>query len=308
MWDALIVTPFINALLFIYNLVGQNFGIAIILFTILIRLITHPLMASQIKGSKSMQALQSDPEYKEMMEKYKGDREKLAAEQMRIYKEKNIKPFASCLPTLIQFPIIIGLYQAIIAALASTPVELINLTRHIYPALLKVEALIPLNARFLWMDLGQPERLNLPFLSFGIPVLAIVVVVTTFLQSKLITPPSSNPNDQGAQMAKMMNWYMPIFMGYLAWTLASGLSLYFVISNLIGIGQYALLGSLNWSNLLPKSKRPAPAAAVAGPTKKSDSVVQLATSSRSEPQKKADDSSTNRGNKQIRPPRKKNRS
>ncbi len=167
-------------------------------------------------------------------------------------------PFASCLPTLIQFPIIIGLYQAIIQTMASTPIELLKLVRHIYPALLKVESLIPLNSRFLWMDLGQPERLYIPGLSFGIPILVIIVVVTTYMQSKLITPPSNNPGDQAAQMSKWMNWYMPIFMGYLAWTLASGLALYFVVSNLIGIGQYALLGKINWSNLNPFQKATPP--------------------------------------------------
>jgi YidC/Oxa1 family membrane protein insertase len=106
------------------------------------------------------------------------------------------------------------------------------------------------------MDLGQPERLNLPFLPFGIPILAIIVVVTTYVQSKLMTPPSTSPNDQSSQMMNMMNLYMPFLMGYLALTLASGLALYFVASNLIGILQYALLGKLNWSNLLP-SRKPA---------------------------------------------------
>ena len=258
MWDAIIITPFINVLLFIYNLVGQNFGIAIILFTLLIRLVTHPLMAKQIKGSQAMQQMQNDPEWQAIQKKYKDDKEKLAAEQMRFYKERKISPFASCLPTLIQFPIIIGLYQAIIQTMASTPIELLKLVRHIYPALLKVESLIPLNSRFLWMDLGQPERLYIPGLSFGIPILVIIVVVTTYMQSKLITPSSNNPGDQAAQMSKMMNWYMPIFMGYLAWTLASGLALYFVVSNLIGIGQYALLGKINWSNLNPFQKATPP--------------------------------------------------
>ena len=82
MWDAIIITPFINVLLFIYNLVGQNFGIAIILFTILIRLITHPLMVQQIKGTQGMQDLQKNEKWMEIQEKYKGDKEKLAQEQM----------------------------------------------------------------------------------------------------------------------------------------------------------------------------------------------------------------------------------
>lgn len=257
MWDALIITPFINVLLFIYKLVG-NFGVAIILFTILIRLITHPLMVSQIKGSKAMSSMQQDKRWIDIQAKYKNDKEKLAVEQQKLMKDMGINPFSSCLPTLIQFPIIIGLYQAVIQAMASSPLEMMNLTRHIYPALLKVSSLIPLNNQFLWMDLGTPERLNLPGIPFGIPILAIVVAATTYLQSRLITPPSttnpSDPNNQAAMMTKMMNLYMPFLMGYMALTLASGLSVYFLTSNLIGIAQYALLGQLNFKNLLPKKK------------------------------------------------------
>ncbi len=256
MWDALIITPFVNVLLLIYNTVGQNFGIAIILFTLLIRLITHPLTARQLKSSQAMQDMQKDERWLAIQKKYKDDKEKLAQEQMKFYQELGINPLASCLPTLIQFPIIIGLYQSVTRALASTPLDLLSFTRHIWPGLLKVETLIPLNNQFLWMDLGQPERVVLPFLPFGIPVLAIVVVATTYLQSKLMTPPSSGPNDQSAQMMGMMNIYMPLLMGYMAWTLASGLALYFLVSNVIGILQYAMLGKLNWSNLLP-SRKPA---------------------------------------------------
>ncbi len=252
MWDAF-VGIFINVLLYIYQLVG-NFGVAIILFTILIRLLTHPLTVRQLKGTQKMQDLQKDKRWIEIQTKYKNDREKLSQEQMKLYQELGINPLSSCLPTLIQFPIIIGLYQAVIQALASTPVELLKLTGHVYPWLLRVESLIPLNSRFLWMDLGSPERLNLPFLSFGIPVLAIVVTASTYIQSKLMTPPSTTPGDQTAMMSNMMNLYMPFLMGYLALTLASGLSLYFLVSNIIGIAQYAILGKVNWRNLLPTRK------------------------------------------------------
>jgi len=171
MWDSLIITPFINTLLFIYTLVWNNFGIAIILFTILIRLITYPLSIQQLKGATAMQELQKDKRWIEMQKKYKGDKEKLAQEQMALYKELGINPLASCLPTIIQFPVIIGLYQSIIRSLASTPTQLLELISHIYPGFLSVSALIPLNSHFLWMDLGRPERLNIPFIPFGIPVL-----------------------------------------------------------------------------------------------------------------------------------------
>jgi YidC/Oxa1 family membrane protein insertase len=250
MWNTLIIEPMVNALLFIYSLVG-NFGIAIILFTILIRLITHPLTASQVKSTAKMTELQKSKKWQEMQKKYKDDKTKLSQEQMALYKELGINPMGSCLPMLIQFPIIIGLYQSVTRAMAASPFQLLDLSKLIYP-FINASELIPLKSQFLWMNMGQPERLNI--FGVAIPVLTILVVITTFLQSKLMTPPPANPGDQAAQMSKMMNLYMPLLMGYFAYTLASGLALYFVVGNLVGIAQYAILGKLNWRNLLPKKK------------------------------------------------------
>ena len=261
MWDLLIINPFTNALLWIYDVLGHNYGVAIILFTILIRLITWPLNGQQLKGAKVMQDLQNDKEWLDIQKKYAKDKEKLAQEQMRIYKERGINPFASCLPTLIQFPIIIGLYQSITRALAATPLGLLQLARGIYP-FLSTSALIPLNNRFLWMDLGRPEGIPFPagftlsFLPYGFPTLAIVVAITTYLQTKLTMPPpsTSNPNDQTAAMTGMMSIYMPLFLGWLVLNYASGLAVYFVTSNVLGIIQYAMMGRVNWRNLLPGAK------------------------------------------------------
>jgi YidC/Oxa1 family membrane protein insertase len=86
MWDTIIIQPMVNVLIFIYYLIGNNFGIAIILFTILIRLITWPLNAQQMKGAQAMQELQSDKEWQDIQKKYAKDKEKLSQEQMRIYK------------------------------------------------------------------------------------------------------------------------------------------------------------------------------------------------------------------------------
>ena len=159
MWDTIIIQPMTNLLLWIYDMLGHGphmFGLAIILFTILIKVITWPLNASQVKGAQAMQELQNDKEWQDIQKKYAKDREKIAQEQMRIYKERGINPFASCLPTLIQFPIIIGLYQSITRALSATPLDMLKLARTIYP-FQNVEGIIPLNSKFLWMDLGRPE-------------------------------------------------------------------------------------------------------------------------------------------------------
>ena len=250
MWDTYLITPMTNVLLFIYDLIGHNFGIAIILFTIFIRALTWPLTAQQLKGTQGMQELQKDKEWLGIQKKYKNDKEKLASEQMRIYKERGINPFGSCLPTLIQFPIIIGLYRAIITSLAATPLSLLNLSRNLY-SFLDVSQIIPLNSHFLWMDLGRPESISI--FGFAFPSLAVIVVITSYIQSKLMTPPS-NPGDQSAAMGNMMAIYMPFLMGYFAMTFASGLALYFITSNLLGIAQYAMMGRANWSNLIPGKK------------------------------------------------------
>ena len=239
-----IIVPFTNALIFIYGLIGQNFGLAIILFTIVVRLATYPLTASQLKSTRAMQELQKDKKWIQVQKKYKDDREKLSQEQMKIYQERGINPLGSCLPTLIQFPVIIGLYWSVTRALADTPMQLLTFARNI--SLPNIAELIPLNSQFLWMDLGQPERLKLDFLPFGIPVLAIIVMITSYLQTKLMSPTAGgDAGGQSAQMGKMMNIYMPLLMGYISYIYSAGLALYFVTSNIVSMAQYGLTGRFN---------------------------------------------------------------
>lgn len=246
MWNTIIVYPFTNALLWIYDLVG-NFGVAILLFTILIRTLTYPLTASQMKQTAAMQDMQKSKKWQDMQKKYKDDKERLAQEQMKLYKELGVNPFGSCLPTLIQFPIIIGLYRSIIMAMASTPLNMLELTRAIYPVL-DVSKLIPLNRAFLGMDLGATGGI-------GIIVLAVIVAATTWVQSKLTmpAPASSNPNDPSAQMGQSMTMMMPLMLGYFTYISPAGLGLYFLASNVVSVLQYAMMGRVDWSNLLPKS-------------------------------------------------------
>jgi YidC/Oxa1 family membrane protein insertase len=238
MWNTIILEPMINALIFIYSLLGGNFGLAILLFTAFVRLITLPLTYQQMRGSLVMQEIQESDKYKKMQEKYKDDRQKLAEKQMELYREMGYNPFSGCLGLIIQFPIIIGLYQAIIRTMAATPAQLFDLSKHIYDFI--PASLIPLNSQFLWMNLGQPERLSLSFIPFDIPVLTVLVVVSTYLQTKLTTANTAG-DSQTAGMTQMMSLYMPLLLGYFAYTLASGLALYFVASNLLGILQGVLM-------------------------------------------------------------------
>ncbi len=169
-----------------------------------------------------------------------------------MHQEMGINPLGSCLPTLVQFPIIIGLYWSVTRSLASTPIELLNFARGI--ALPNIGELIPLNSHFLWMDLGQPERLVLDFLPVGIPVLAILVMITSYYQTKMMSPSSAGNGGQASQMSGMMNIYMPLIMGYISYIYSAGLALYFVTGNIVSMIQYYLLRRKGTDETTPTSK------------------------------------------------------
>ncbi len=256
LWGTIILQPMLNGLLLLYQLLFHNFVLAILVFTALIRAITWPLTASQMKSTRKLSELQQSESYKKIQEKYKGDREKLTQEQMRLYQEAGVSPFGSCLPLLIQFPVLIGLYQAISQAMAASPVQLFDLSRHIYTWLPNAASLIPIDNHFLWMNLGLPDRTFL---------LTVLVVVSTYLQSKMITPPSTG-DQQAAQMSSSMTLTMPLVMGFMSLNFPSGLAIYWIATNLFSIVQTALTQPVDWKNVLSFSLTPrrAPAAPVKG--------------------------------------------
>ena len=250
----IIVNPFITILLFLCQILGGNVVLAIIVFTILVRLATYPLTMKQQRSTKAMQEIQ--PEMKKLQEKYKNDRERLAAAQMELYREYGVNPLAGCLPLLIQFPILIGLYRAIVATLAATPLQLLDLSGRLW--IDDLSSAVPMDSRFLWLNLATPDPLY---------ILPILVVVTTWLQQKLLTPATASSasgdksTDQAAAMSRQMMMLMPIMFGFFSLSFASGLSIYFIVSNIIGIGQYSMMGKIDLKQALglKKGEEPAPA-------------------------------------------------
>ncbi|NDJ78268.1 MAG: membrane protein insertase YidC [Chloroflexi bacterium] len=240
-----ITNPFITILLFLYQILGGNVVLAIIVFTILVRVALYPLTLKQHRSTKAMQQLQ--PELKKLQEKYKNDRERLAQAQWDLYREYGVNPLAGCLPLLIQLPIMLGLYRAIVASMAATPLQLLELSERIYVHPLSSQ--VPLQNQFLWLNLGVPDPLY---------ILPILVVATTFLQQKLLMPSTPKPepgsgdsaSDQAAAMSRQMMTIMPIMFGIFSLSFASGLSIYFIASNIIGIGQYAAMGRIDFRRIL----------------------------------------------------------
>jgi YidC/Oxa1 family membrane protein insertase len=251
MWDTYILNPMINAMIYLYMVLGGNFGLAIIVFTILIRIVTFPLMFQSQQSAKKMQELQQSKEWQDVQKKYAKDREKLALEQQRLMSEAKVNLLGGCWPTLIQFPILIGLYQAITNALPTSPMQLFGLSQRLYSYIPNVVGLIPIAKQFLWMDLSVPDSLTiagLPFGITGIPILPILVLVTSWVSQRMIPMTSTDP--QQAQTTNMMNIFMVIIITQFSLTLPSGLSVYYVLSNLLTIAQFMLMGRVDWRRVV----------------------------------------------------------
>ena len=259
----LLTIPILNFMVFIYSTLSNNFGLAIIGLTCLMFLITLPLTFRQQRSMKEMQEqqakLRQDKRYKKIMEKYKGDKQKQQQELLKLQNELGLNPLSQlggCLLSLVQMPIWIGVFYAIRIALGTTPVEILNLAGYLHQSI--PSSLIPLNSKFLWLgNLGQPERLplpilsNIPFLSEGIPILTIIVVITTWLQTKL-QPTAAAADGEGAQMAQSMTLTMPLMMGIIAYTTSAGLALYFVASNFLRLLLAIAMNKINWRNLITR--------------------------------------------------------
>ncbi len=233
MWDKLI-QGFVLALIWLYKALGASdwsFVLSIAALTAAVRLITVPLTVpsqrAMKRNSAKMQALQ--PEMDKLKRKFRNDPQKLQQAQMQLYQEHGINPLSGmvgCLPLLIQLPLIWAFYQSISRALASQPGEMLVLAKYLY-AVPSFMPLIPLPGKWLWLDLALPDYTT---------ILPVLVGATTWLQQKLFMPTTQTSDPQAAQMNQSMMFTMPLFMGIIAMQAPSGLSIYFIVSNLVGMG------------------------------------------------------------------------
>ncbi|MDD5288732.1 MAG: YidC/Oxa1 family membrane protein insertase [Dehalococcoidales bacterium] len=233
-WELIILNPMINVLIVVSKYLFNSPGIAIIIFTVLIRGVMYPLSKKQLESSKKMQDLQ--PRIQELQKKYGKDKQRMAKEQAALLKETGVTNIGCILPMLIQTPIWIALYQSIIRVLATTPEALLNLSRHLYSSWGLVFPMVPLNSQFLWLDLGSPDKLM---------ILPILVGGTMWLQQKMVTPQTTDAQQQS--QSQMMLVMMPLLFAFMTLNFPSGLALYWVTSNVISIVmQYFVTG---WGGL-----------------------------------------------------------
>jgi YidC/Oxa1 family membrane protein insertase len=215
-WAGFIALPFLRLLKLLYR-VAPNYGVDIILLTVVVRLLTLPM---SIKGQRSMIRMQRlQPQVDRIREKFKDDQERLNREMVDLYKRNHVNPLGGCLPMAVQLPVFFGLYEALLNAVELRQASFVG-----------------------WMaDLSAPDCLpipGMPPISFlpcaGIPVLVILMAGTALLQ-QWMSPKQPDPNQQ-----KMM-MYMPVAFSAIFINLPAGLTLYYLASNLLGIAQQFVL-------------------------------------------------------------------
>ncbi|OJW16360.1 MAG: hypothetical protein BGO49_18590 [Planctomycetales bacterium 71-10] len=195
-----------------------NYGLAIIMLTLIVKMMLFPLGRKQALMAQRMQELQ--PHLKALQDKYKDDKEKLTRETFALYKKHNANPVAGCVPALVQIPIFVGLWQALNTSVALR------------------------QAPFLWInDLAAPDMLfrmpfDVPFLGHWFNVLPILVVGLMIFQTHLFSPPATTPE---MEMQQKTMKYMMVVMAVMFYKVPSGLGIYFITSSLWSIGERLLL-------------------------------------------------------------------
>ncbi|RAL23471.1 hypothetical protein DL897_12030 [Thermoflavimicrobium daqui] len=202
-WDKFLVIPMSDLLDWFEGVLG-NYGLSILVVTLIVRFIIAPLYWKQIKSMEALKKLQ--PKMKKLQDKYKNNPQQMQQEMLKLYQTHGYNPASGCLPMIIQFPILIAFYQAIVR------------NPHIA------------DSNFLWLQLGKPD----PYL-----ILPLLAAATTYIQ--FIVSQAGVDNPQQAQMNKIMMWVFPVMIAILAYQFASALSLYWVYGNAIYILQYLLI-------------------------------------------------------------------
>ncbi len=243
LWNWILVNPMANALVLLNNVFG-SFGLAIIMFTILMRGGTFPLTLRQLRSSRAMSAMSG--RLQEVQKKYKDPRRR-QEETMKLYREAGINPLGCILPMVAQLPIWFALYSVLRLTVGDVPESTINLSHHLYPWAF-IQHAVPLSNKFLGLNLGAPNVF-----------LALATGASMFVQQKMTTPPAMD--ERSASMNNTMLWMMPLMFTYFAISFPSGLALYWVVSSVVGIVlQYAFVGSggLTWRSLFSLQPVPAP--------------------------------------------------
>lgn len=266
-FNTIFLSPIINLLVLIYRFLDSfhlpgALGWAIVFLTILIRFLIWPFIASQLRSTSKIAALK--PHLEALSKKHKGDKQALASAQMALYKEHGVNPAGGCLPSLIQLPAVIALYQTI-QSLFDPSQGLGKINGFLYSPSWKLDQLPDLH--FLGANLASKPS---DFMQAGVLLLLVPVLtaVLQFAQSKMMAPKPLKPypedskkelkekatqQDTMSAMQSQMTFMMPLMIGYFSFSFPIGISIYWNTFTVIGIIQQYLISG--WGGLEPWIKR-----------------------------------------------------
>jgi len=242
LWHILLYQPLVNALIFFYQLLFSNLGLAIIVLTGLIRLILIPLTLPSIKAASKMRELA--PEIDKLKKKHKEDKQKFAQAQMELYRRHGANPAAGCLPQIVQLIILIALFQAFRQVLFVDGETINRLNEILYPSL-RLSSETVINARFTYLDLTKPDIIRLPkdFLGGVLPglpgIFLLGAAAIQFISSKMMVPQAKKAqieakktpeatDDMAAAMQTQMVYLFPLMTIFIGFSFPSGLVLYWL--------------------------------------------------------------------------------
>ena len=249
LWDQGIMRPMINSLALLYHYLFLNYGVSIIVFTVIVRVLMIPLTIRQTRQMKKLQLLQ--PRMKAIQEKFKDkkdpeSRRAQSSESMGLYREAGVNPIGCLGPMVIQMPIWIGFYRAIIRTMPTTPEGMANLSASFY-AWNPASADVPFSRIFLGIDLADTvSQVYLP-LNFLLPVL---VGASMFITTKMTSTVAVDERQQSQQ--RIMQWMMPVMIGVFTYQFPAGLGIYILLSNVVGVVIQYFVGGKQPIELLGK--------------------------------------------------------
>ena len=246
----ILAPPLGQLLSILFNIWPHNYGVAIILLTLIVSLLLFPLTLKQTRSMKAMQEIQ--PEIKALQKELKHDREELNKQMMALYQERGVNPAAGCLPLILQMPIWFALFRVLRVGPSADDPTVLDPTDIIPTDSKLADALLAGDSGFLGMDmLKSPQQLTSEGLAAAIPAILLIlaVVATGFYQGLQTTRKNkANGKQQESKQAQQMQTVakiMPLFLGFISWGFPTGLVLYFAVSNLFRIGQQAVIFHLD---------------------------------------------------------------
>lgn len=257
-FTTLLVQPLANGLILFYKYLGQNLGVAIILFSIFLIFVLRPLTKPYLDSMKKIREM--EPQLAKLRKKYAGDKMKLSQAQAELYKQNKINPTAGCLPYILQFLVLIALFQVFTAALSGEGISSGKLNDLLYPPLKFTEGQV-LNSRFFYMDITRPDTFKIPGISFGFPGLFLILAtLAQFLSVKITTPyiaeeekiakkSKNDLDDTQVMMQKSMTYMMPLMTLIFGLRLPSGLALYWLVYSIVNVWQQISMSG--WGSLTP---------------------------------------------------------